>query len=304
MEAFISHVVAAYLFSNISVIFFFLTFYSSPGSTHALWWATVGQLSGPLFSPSGCCCTCKPAHFSPATRCTRGRRTVIEGEGGIQRKKKKNARCLVGGRIHRHVQRQVLSSAAELKKLRIRCTRAEAALLAAGLKLIRYEIMRRGWRFVLDLQMRRRRLWSSSYICIFDTDDSDWIIIVGLYLLFLPLVAMRERLHMHLWALHCLLSPSPPLLPWCSACIRCVTRQKSHVVSQRHSISAASAHFYLESDELHGYIGRGGGASFVFFPWPAQWLCQIRGEKLHRRADWMPSGVFTDHSYFLFIWCI
>lgn len=190
--------------------FFFLTFYSSPGSTHALWWVTVGQLSGSLFSPSGCCCTCKPAHFSPAapTRCTRGRRTVIEGEGGIQRKK--NARCLVGGRIHWHVQRQVLSSAAELKKLRIRCTRAEAALLAAGLKLIRYGIMRWGWRFVLDLQIRWRRLWSLSHICIFDTDDSDWIIIVGLYLLFFPLVAMRECLHMHLWALHCLLSPSPP----------------------------------------------------------------------------------------------
>lgn len=83
----------------------------------------------------------------------RGRRTVIEGEGGIQ-KKKKNARCLVGGRIHWPVQRQVLSSAAELKKLRIRCTRAEAALLADGLKLIRYGIMRWGWRFVLDLQIR------------------------------------------------------------------------------------------------------------------------------------------------------
>lgn len=58
---------------------------------------------------------------------------MIGGEGGIRREKA--ARCLVGGRIH---WRQVLSSAAEFKELRIRCAGAEAALLAAGLKLIRY----------------------------------------------------------------------------------------------------------------------------------------------------------------------
>lgn len=227
-------------------------FYSSPGCTQAVRWVTVGRLSGSLFSPSGWCCTCKPAHFSPAvpTRCTRGRRTVIEGEGGIQRKK--NARCLVGGRIHWHVQRQVLSSAAEFKKLTIRCTRAEAALLAAGLKLIRYGIIRWGWRFVLDLQIRWCRLWSLSHICIFDTDDSDWIIVVGLYLLvFSPCCHAWVSAHAFMSFTLSAVSVTTPL-PWCSACIRCVTRQKSRVVSQRHSVSAVSAHFYLESDELQG----------------------------------------------------
>lgn len=84
---------AAYLFSNMSVFSFFLTFYPSPGSTHVLSWVTVGQLSRSLSSPSGCCCTCKPAQLSPAVppRCTGGRRTAVEGEGGIRRENAREA---------------------------------------------------------------------------------------------------------------------------------------------------------------------------------------------------------------------